>query len=100
MMDADHDLDTESVTEMSQMISSLIEDGHYTDLVVSLYSDIGNIAINNPKIEKYISAAKSGNTAIIKELLGKSDKMSNNPFSNPFILKLSSIFILASDCQS
>ena len=72
MMDADHDLDTESVTEMSQMISSLIEDGHYTDLVVSLYSDIGNIAINNPKIEKYISAAKSGNTAIIKELLGKS----------------------------
>ena len=45
MMDADHDLDTESVTEMSQMISSLIEDGHYTDLVVSLYSDIGNISI-------------------------------------------------------
>ena len=44
-MDADHDLDTESVTEMSQMISSLIEDGHYTDLVVSLYSDIGNISI-------------------------------------------------------
>ena len=72
MMDADHELEQADVTEMSQMISSLIEDGRYTDLVTDLYSEIGEIAFNNDKIQKYIKAVDSNDRVKIAELLGKS----------------------------
>lgn len=59
LMDADHDLDEAEVTEMSQMISALIEDGHYTDLVLDIYNYIGDIAIKNPKVQKSINACNA-----------------------------------------
>ena len=42
-MDADHELDLAQVTEMTQMISALIEDQHYSDLVKDIYEDIGKV---------------------------------------------------------
>lgn len=48
-MDADQDLDEEEVTEMTQMISSLIEDGHYSDLVYQIYSDLGQVVAKHMK---------------------------------------------------
>ena len=72
MMDADHELDMAEVTEMSQMISALAEDGFYTDIVTNIYKEIGEIALNNEKTQKYIRAVDEGNRAKIAELLGKS----------------------------
>lgn len=48
-MDADQDLDEEEVTEMTQMISSLIEDSHYSDLVNQIYSDLGQVVAKHMK---------------------------------------------------
>ena len=42
-MDADHELDLAQVTEMTQMISALIEDQHYSGLVQDIYEDIGKV---------------------------------------------------------
>ena len=50
-MDADHELDESEVTEMTQMISSLMEDGHYTGLVSQIYSDLGRVVAKH--MEKY-----------------------------------------------
>lgn len=84
MMDADHELKEAEVTEMSQMISALIEDGHYTELVTNIYNEIGEIAFNNDKIQRYIKAvdiAENPNATLeereknrkkITELLSKS----------------------------
>jgi heterodisulfide reductase subunit B len=46
-MDADHELDLAQVTEMTQMISALIEDGHYKDIVESIYKDIGGVVASH-----------------------------------------------------
>ena len=51
-MDADQDLDLEEVTEMTQMISSLAENGHYSDLVNQIYSDLGRVVAKH--MEKYV----------------------------------------------
>lgn len=50
-MDADHELDMAEVTEMTQMISSLIEDGHYPGIVKQIYSDLGRVVAKH--LEKY-----------------------------------------------
>ena len=72
MMDADHELEDADVTEMSQMISALIEDGLYTDTVVNIYSEIGEIALNNEKIKRFTTAVDNNDKPKIAELLGKS----------------------------
>ena len=75
MMNADHELDIAEVTEMSQMISALIEDGHYTKFVTDIYKNIGNIALNNDKINKIISIVKSNDPnkkQKMMEIIGKS----------------------------
>jgi heterodisulfide reductase subunit B len=46
-MDADHELDMAEVTEMTQMISALIEDGHYKDIVENIYNDIGGVVASH-----------------------------------------------------
>ena len=51
-MDADHELDEAEVTEMTQMISSLIEDQHYPELVKEIYTDIGNVVERH--MRKYV----------------------------------------------
>lgn len=42
-MNADHDIEKSHVTEMTQMLSALIQNGLSTDIVNKIYSDIGNI---------------------------------------------------------
>lgn len=69
LMNADHDLDEAEVTEMSQMISALIEDGHYTEEVRRAYSYIGTIALENPKIKK----AVENSSAVAKYNFAKDD---------------------------
>lgn len=75
MMNADHELDMAEVTEMSQMISALIEDGHYTGFVTNIYKNIGNIALNNDKVSKIISIIKTNDPnkrQKMMEIIGKS----------------------------
>ena len=55
-MDADHELDMAEVTEMTQMISALIEDGHYKDIVENIYKDIGGVVASH--VAKLDSAVK------------------------------------------
>lgn len=72
MMDADHDLDHAEVTEMSQMISALIEDGHYPEKVEAIYKSIGEIALNNDRVKKYIEAVNNEDRDKLREIVGKS----------------------------
>lgn len=72
MMDADHDLDHAEVTEMSQMISALIEDGHYPEKVEAIYKSIGEIALNNDRVKKYIEAVNNNDRDKLREIVGKS----------------------------
>ena len=72
MMDADHDLDHAEVTEMSQMISALIEDGHYPEKVEAIYKAIGEIALNNDRVRKYIEAVSNNDRDKLREIVGKS----------------------------
>lgn len=44
-MDADHEIDLAEVTEMTQMISSIIQRGTMYDLVDQMYEDIGKVAL-------------------------------------------------------
>lgn len=50
-MDADHDLKESDVTEMSQMISSLIQNGYFTNEVNQIYSEIGGVVANSLKLD-------------------------------------------------
>lgn len=72
MMDADHDLDHAEVTEMSQMISALIEDGHYPEKVEAIYKAIGEIALNNDRVKKYVEAVNNNDRDKLREIVGKS----------------------------
>ena len=72
MMDADHDLDHAEVTEMSQMISALIEDGHYPEKVEAIYKAIGEIALNNDRVKKYVEAVNNKDQDKLREIVGKS----------------------------
>lgn len=72
MMDADHDLDHAEVTEMSQMISALIEDGHYPEKVEAIYKAIGEIALNNDRVKKYVEAVNNNDQEKLREIVGKS----------------------------
>ena len=45
-MDADQELDEEDVTEMSQMVSALIQNGFYTKEVSQIYDEIGKVVLN------------------------------------------------------
>ena len=71
-MDADHDLDHAEVTEMSQMISALIEDGHYPKKVEAIYKAIGEIALNNDRVKKYVEAVNNEDQDKLREIVGKS----------------------------
>jgi len=55
MMDADHELAEGEVTEMTQMISSLIESGLCLQEAKEVYEDIGNIVWNNDKVQRFVS---------------------------------------------
>lgn len=97
-MDADHELDMAEVTEMSQMISALMEDGFYTDIVTNIYQEIGEIALNNAKTQKYIKAVEEGDRAKIAELLGKS-LIASFQTGNKDTIGLAQAFIKKADAE-
>jgi hypothetical protein len=68
-MDADHLLQDSDVTEMSQMISSLIQNGYFTEEVLSIYEEIGKIVTSSLEIDTKLM--ESGNFAKIHQKLGK-----------------------------
>ena len=51
-MDAEHELDDSEVTEMTQMISALIEKGWNYELVNQIYKDIGSVVLESLKTIK------------------------------------------------
>lgn len=46
-MDADHELDMAEVTEMTQMLSALSQDGYYAPIVNEIYQEIGDTVFND-----------------------------------------------------
>ena len=71
-MDADHELDLAEVTEMTQMISALIEDGHYKDLVETVYKDIGGVVASHmAKLNSAIADILATGSPIAKQELYK-----------------------------
>lgn len=71
-MDADHELDMAEVTEMTQMISALIEDGHYKDVVESIYRDIGEVVASHvAKLNKAVQDVINNGTETSKNTLYK-----------------------------
>ena len=69
-MNADHELDLAEVTEMTQMISALTEDGHYKDIVESIYQDIGEtVAAHMAKLNTAVDdVIKTGTEESKREL--------------------------------
>jgi hypothetical protein len=89
LMNADHDLDEAEVTEMSQMISALIEDGHYTEEVRNAYGYIGTIALENPKIKKAVenSSVVANYDYAVKDLENAKKKLEKLSKGTPEYLK-------------
>ena len=51
-MNAEHELEDSEVSEMTQMISALIEKGFSWELVKQIYSDIGDVVLESLKTFK------------------------------------------------
>lgn len=69
-MDPNHELDFSEVTEMSQMISSLIQGGHFTKLVNMIYTEIGKIAAES--LKRVEGALDAGDDEEVYKILGES----------------------------
>ena len=67
-MDADQEMDFESVTEMGQMISLLTQGGYNVELVNQAYEDIGRVAA---EAMRKILAAVDTDDASIYRIIGK-----------------------------
>lgn len=68
-MNPDHELDFSQVSEMSQMISALIQGGHFTWLVNQIYEEIGKVAAEAMRLSQ--KAIDSGDPKEIYKLLGE-----------------------------
>ena len=68
-MDAEHHLDENEVTEMTQMISALSENGYTSHLVNNIYTDIGNVIVE--ALKEYNAVIDSNNPEEIYQLLGE-----------------------------
>ena len=77
-MNADHELIEAEVTEMTQMLSSLIENGNSLDLVNLIYSDIGELVVE--ALSDFYDAIKSDNPDKLYRVLGEAlvDAFLNN----------------------
>lgn len=69
-MDPNHELDFSSVTEMSQMISALIQGGHFTKFVNQIYAEIGKVAAESMK--QVDMALNSDDEQKVYKILGES----------------------------
>ena len=70
-MDAEHELDDSEVTEMSQMISALMEKGWSYDLVNRIYNDIGSVVLEALKNIKSAINDTPNNSEKLKIMFGK-----------------------------
>jgi len=69
-MDADHELDGDTeVTEMSQMMSALIQGGYLTGEVNEIYSEIGSIVMDS--LSKITSLVQGKDYSAVHTVLGK-----------------------------
>lgn len=68
-MDAEHHLDENEVTEMTQMISALSENGYTADIVNNIYTDIGNVIME--ALKEYDAVISSDDPAKLYKLLGE-----------------------------
>lgn len=68
-MDAEHHLDEAEVTEMTQMISALSENGYTSEIVNSIYTDIGNVIME--ALKQYDTVIQSGDSKALYKLLGE-----------------------------
>ena len=93
-MDADHDINYAEVTEMSQMISALIQRGNAYDLVEQIYSDIGEVAAT--ALESFDAAIKSGNPNDVFREIGKA-LMDTFSSGNKETIGLAQAFILGEE---
>lgn len=69
-MDADHDLDMAEVTEMTQMLSALEQNGYTHELAEQIYKEIGQVV--NESMQDLAIAVKSNNKDQVYSILGKS----------------------------
>lgn len=69
-MDPDHELEFAEVSEMSQMISALIQGGHFTSLVKRIYQEIGKVAAQEMRLTQ--EALDKNDPDKIYQLLGES----------------------------
>ena len=69
-MDADHELDLAEVTEMSQMISALIQNGYFGDEVNAIYQKIGEVVSESLKVD--LDLLDQNDVSKIHQRLGKS----------------------------
>ena len=70
-MDAKHDVENGHVTEMSQMMLSLIQDGYLVDIVNSIYKSISNVTKSGRADfagDDQDAVVKAISTALIKSL--------------------------------
>ena len=69
-MNADHEIEGETeVTEMSQMISSLIQNGYFTDDVIDIYNEIGEVVVDS--LKEINGLVLEGNFEALHTKLGK-----------------------------
>lgn len=69
-MNADHEIEGETeVTEMSQMISSLIQNGYFTDDVMDIYNEIGEVVVDS--LKEINGLVLEGNFEALHTKLGK-----------------------------
>ena len=69
-MDPNHELDFSEVTEMSQMISALIQGGYSTKLVNQIYTEIGKIV--DQSLRKVNKALETNDDDEVYRILGES----------------------------
>lgn len=77
-MNADHELDEAEVTEMTQMLSSLIENGNSLGIVNEIYRDIGNLVVE--ALADFNDAVETKDRSKMYRLLGEAliDAFLNN----------------------
>ena len=70
-MNAEHELEDSEVTEMTQMISALIEKGFSSELVNKIYNDIGSTVLESLKKFKGAIEQFENNPEQLRIILGK-----------------------------
>lgn len=68
-LDADHEIELAEVTEMTQLISALIQRGYTKDIVRKIYEDIGETIVES--VADYQAALNSSDPNAVYRILGK-----------------------------